>query len=560
MYRYDEFDRTLVAERIATFRRQVQRRLAGELTEDQFKPLRLMNGLYLQLHAYMLRVNIPYGCLSARQLRQLAHIARRHDRGFGHFTTRQNIQYNWIRLDEAPEAMAALAEVEMNAMQSSGNCIRNITSDQYAGRARDEVEDPRPWCELIRQWSILHPEFSYLPRKFKIAVSGAAVDRAAVKFHDVGLYLRRNAAGVVGFEVIAGGGQGRLPFVGHTLRDWLAKEDILSYLEAVLRIYNLGGRRDNPQKARIKVQLNALGPDEFRRVVDEEWEQIRRSPLLAVPRAEIERIARYFADPAWEPLADHPPALAAAVAADPAFAAWHRTNVVAHRAPGYAIVNLSLKAPGIAPGDLTADQMDKVADLADRFSLGELRVSHRQNLVFPDVRQADLPALWAALDKLSLATPNIGQLTDIIACPGLDYCSLANARSIPVAEDITRHFTDAAALADAGEIAINISGCMNACGHHHVGHIGILGVEKNGEEFYQLTVGGSSGRDASLGERLGRGISAADVPPAIGALVARYRELRVDGERFLDTVRRVGVEPFRDAVYGPGAGRDRAVA
>ncbi len=550
MYRYDEFDHTLVAERIATFRRQVQRRLSGDLTEDQFKPLRLMNGLYLQLHAYMLRVNIPYGCLSARQLRQLAFIARRYDRNFGHFTTRQNIQYNWIKLDETPDVLAALAEVEMNAMQSSGNCVRNITADQFAGRARDEIEDPRPWCELIRQWSILHPEFSYLPRKFKIAVSGDPSDRAAVKLHDVGLYLRRNADGVVGFEVIVGGGQGRLPYVGHTIREWLAKDDLLSYLEAILRIYNLGGRRDNPQKARIKVQVNALGPDEFRRLVDEEWEQIRFSPQLAVPRAEIERITAYFADPAWEQRADDTATVADQRKADAAFDAWHRANVVAHRAPGYAIVNLSLKAPGIAPGDLTASQMDRVAELADRFSLGELRVSHRQNLVFPDVRQTDLHALWQELQTLALATPNIGTLTDIIACPGLDFCALANARAIPVAQDIGRHFSDTAALQDIGELTINISGCMNACGHHHVGHIGILGVEKNGQEFYQLTLGGSSAEDASLGDRLGRSIPATEVPVAIEAIVDRYKLLREANERFLDTYRRIGMEPFKDAVYG----------
>lgn len=559
MYRYDEFDHTLVAERIATFRRQVARRLTGELTEDQFKPLRLMNGLYLQLHAYMLRVNIPYGCLSARQLRQLAYIARRYDRNFGHFTTRQNIQYNWIRLDETPDVLAALAEVEMNAMQSSGNCVRNITSDQFAGRARDEIEDPRPWCELIRQWSILHPEFAYLPRKFKIAVSGAPVDRAAVKLHDVGLYLRRNADGVVGFEVIVGGGQGRLPYVGHTIRQWLAKEDLLSYLEAILRIYNLGGRRDNPQKARIKVQVNALGPDEFRRLVDEEWAVIRHSPLLEVPAAEVQRITAYFADPAWETLPDASDALARQRAANPAFDAWYTANVVEHRTAGYAIVNLSLKAPGIAPGDLTADQMDRVADLADRFSLGEIRVSHRQNLVFPDVRQDHLQELWQALQGISLATPNIGTLTDIIACPGLDFCALANARAIPVAQDIGRHFGDAAVLQDIGELTINISGCMNACGHHHVGHIGILGVEKNGQEFYQLTLGGSSGEDASLGDRLGRGISAAEVPAAIEAIVNRYKVLRQGNERFLDTYRRVGLEPFKDAVYGGGTERSRAV-
>ncbi len=560
MYRYDEFDHTLVAERVATFRRQVARRLSGDLTEDQFKPLRLMNGLYLQLHAYMLRVNIPYGCLSSRQLHQLAFIARRYDRNFGHFTTRQNIQYNWIKLDETPDVLAALAAVEMNAMQSSGNCVRNITADQFAGRAQDEIEDPRPWCELIRQWSILHPEFSYLPRKFKIAVSGAPQDRAAVKLHDVGLYLRPNAAGVIGFEVIVGGGQGRLPYVGHTIREWLAKEDLLSYLEAILRIYNLGGRRDNPQKARIKVQVNALGAEEFRRLVDEEWEQIRFTPQLTVPRAEIERITAYFADPAWEQLTDASTTVARQRSADPAFDVWNRANVVAHRTPGYAIVNLSLKAPGIAPGDLTADQMDKVAELADRFSLGELRVSHRQNLVFPDVRQVDLQALWQELQGLSLATPNIGSLTDIIACPGLDFCALANARAIPVAQDIGRHFTDVAALQDIGELTINISGCMNACGHHHVGHIGILGVEKNGLEFYQLTLGGSSGEDASLGDRLGRSISAAEVPVAIEAIVTRYKALREGEERFLDTYRRVGLEPFKEAVYGQNPPRRQAVA
>lgn len=560
MYRYDEFDHTLVAERVATFRRQVQRRLSGELSEDQFKPLRLPNGLYLQLHAYMLRINVPYGCLSSRQLRKLAVIARRYDRDFGHFTTRQNIQFNWIRLDEAPEVLAELAEVEMNTMQSSGNCVRNITSDQFAGRARDEIEDPRPWCELIRQWSILHPEFGYLPRKFKIAVTGAASDRAAVKFHDVGLYLRRNADGVIGFEVIVGGGQGRTPFVGLTIREWLAKEDLFSYLEAILRIYNLGGRRDNPNKARIKIQVNALGIDEFRRLVDEEWAQIRTSPLLSVDPAEVARITAYFQPPAWETLSDETGSLHKQRTAEPAFDAWYKANIVEHRTTGYAIVNLSLKSPGIAPGDLTADQMDRVADLADRFSLGELRVSHRQNLVFTDVRQKDLYELWTELTGLSLATPNIGTLTDIVACPGLDFCSLANARAIPVAQDISKHFSNAATLQDIGELTINISGCMNACGHHHVGHIGILGVEKNGQEFYQLTLGGSSAEDAALGNRLGRGISAAEVPAAIEALVTRYKNLRSDDERFLDTYRRVGIDPFREAVYGDGTAHRREVA
>ncbi|MCL4791738.1 MAG: nitrite/sulfite reductase, partial [Gammaproteobacteria bacterium] len=532
----------------------------GELSEDQFKPLRLPNGLYLQLHAYMLRINVPYGCLSSRQLRKLAFIARRYDRNFGHFTTRQNIQFNWIRLDEAPDILAELAEVEMNTMQSSGNCVRNITADQFAGRARDEIEDPRPWCELIRQWSILHPEFGYLPRKFKIAVTGAASDRAAVKFHDVGLYLRRNAEGVVGFEVIVGGGQGRTPFVGLTIREWLAKEDLFSYLEAILRIYNLGGRRDNPNKARIKIQVNALGIDEFRRLVDEEWAQIKSSPLLSVDPAEVARIATYFAPPAWEDLPEEAAALDKLRKAEPAFDAWYRANIVEHRTPGYAIVNLSLKSPGIAPGDLTADQMDKVADLADRYSLGELRVSHRQNLVFTDVRQKDLHELWNELEKLSLATPNIGTLTDIVACPGLDFCSLANARAIPVAQAINQHFGDAVGLRDIGELTINISGCMNACGHHHVGHIGILGVEKKGLEFYQLTLGGSSAEDAALGDRLGRAISAEEVPAAIEALVTRYKKLRSGDERFLDTYRRVGIEPFREAVYSDSPAARREVA
>jgi sulfite reductase (NADPH) hemoprotein beta-component len=557
MYRYDEFDHRLVAERIATFRRQVSRRLAGDLTEDQFKPLRLMNGLYLQLHAYMLRVNIPYGSLSSRQLRQFAYIARRYDRGFGHFTTRQNIQFNWIRLDEAPDVLADLAAVEVNSMQSSGNCIRNITSDHYAGRARDEIEDPRPWCELIRQWSILHPEFSYLPRKFKIAVSAAEVDRAAVKVHDIGLYLRRNDDGEVGFEVIAGGGQGRLPFIGHTLRPWLAKAELFPYLEAILRVYNLGGRRDNIHKARIKIQLQALGADEFRRLVEAEYDAVRGSPLLAVPQAEVDRIAAYFAPPAWETLPDETAALDARAGADPAFAAWHRANVALHRQPGYAIVTLTLKSPNGAPGDITADQMDAVADLADRYSLGEIRVSHRQNLVFTDVRQRDLPVLWQALRALDLASPNHGMLTDLIACPGLDYCSLANARSISVAQDLQRHFSDNAAVAALGELTLNISGCMNACGHHHVGHIGILGVEKNGEEFYQLLLGGSSGHDASLGERLGPGIRAEEINGAIERLLDTYREHRSGSERFLDTYRRVGPEPFKAGVYGDAAGRSR---
>jgi len=559
MYRYDQFDHRLVAERISEFRRQAQRRLDGELSEDQFKPLRLMNGLYLQLHAYMLRVNIPYGTLGSGQLRAFAEIARRYDRGFGHFTTRQNIQFNWIRLEDTADILEALARVEINTMQSSGNCVRNITSDQYAGRARDEIEDPRPWCEIIRQWSILHPEFSYLPRKFKIAVTGSPNDRAAVRVHDIGLRMHRNAEGKAGFEVIVGGGLGRLPFIGKTIREWLDPVDLLSYLEAILRVYNLGGRRDNIHKARIKVQLNALGADEFRALVDEEWAQIRPSPLLSLPQAEIERIHAFFAPPAWEQLTAQDELLASQAKADPEFSRWLDSNVVEHIRSGYAIVNLSLKDASHAPGDLTAEQMDRVADLADRYSFGELRVSHRQNLVFTDVRQDQLHELWQALRDLSLATPNIGRLTDIIACPGLDYCALANARSIPVAQDIQRH-VGRLDLDAIGELTINISGCMNACGHHHVGHIGILGVDKGGKEFYQFTLGGSSDQHAALGERLGPGLPADQVPGAIETLTHCYRKLRTPGERFVDTVRRVGVTPFREAVYGSTPSRQRAVA
>jgi sulfite reductase (NADPH) hemoprotein beta-component len=555
MYRYDEFDHRLVAERIAQFRRQVARRLAGDLTEDQFKPLRLMNGLYLQLHAYMLRVNIPYGTLHARQLRRFAAIARRYDRGFGHFTTRQNIQFNWIRLEDAADVLAELAGAEINTMQSSGNCVRNITSDQYAGRARDEIEDPRPWCELIRQWSILHPEFSYLPRKFKIAVTGSPNDRAAVRVHDVGLRMHRDEAGRAGFEVIVGGGLGRAPFIGKTIREWLAPEDLLPYLEAILRVYNLGGRRDNIHKARIKVQVNSLGADEFRALVEQEFAGIRQSPLLAVPQAEIDRIHAYFAPPAWEQLDTTLDSIEGQRQADAGFDRWVRNNVVEHRAPGYAIVNLSLKDSAQAPGDLTAEQMDRVADLAERFGYGELRVSHRQNLVFPDVRIDALHALWQELAALSLATPNVGRLTDIVACPGLDFCSLANARSIPVAQAIQQHMA-ARDLDAIGELTINISGCMNACGHHHVGHIGILGVDKGGKEFYQLTLGGSSDQHAALGERLGPGLPAEEVPLAIEAIVNRYRDLREPGERFVDTCRRLGTGPFRDAVYATPAARE----
>jgi sulfite reductase (NADPH) hemoprotein beta-component len=549
MYRYDEFDRTLVDERVEQFRRQVEARLSGELDEDRFKPLRLMNGLYLQLHAYMLRVNVPYGCLSSVQLRRLAHIARTYDKGFGHFTTRQNIQYNWIKLEETPDILAELAAVEMNAMQSSGNCVRNITADHYAGCAEDEIQDPRVWCEILRQYSILNPEFSYLPRKFKIAVTGAPRDRAAVAVHDIGLRMHLNDAGEPGFEVIVGGGQGRTPVIGKTIREWIEPEHIVSYVEAILRIYNMYGRRDNIYKARIKILVNALGIDKYRELVEAEWGEIRDG-VLKIDPAETDRIDAYFQPPAYERLENLHAELEALRSADDAFDAWMRSNVVAHKAAGYAIANISLKAPGKIPGDLSATKMDAVADLADEYSFGQLRVSHRQNLVFTDVRQGDLHTLWQQLSELELATPNIGLASDIIACPGLDYCALANARSIPIAQDIGQYFSGSQKLQQVGELTINISGCMNACGHHHVGNIGILGVDKRGKEFFQLTLGGSSDEHASLGDRVGPGLPQAEVPAAIERIVDAYLQLREGDERFLDTYRRIGMDPFRTAVYG----------
>jgi len=548
MYRYDEFDRTLVDERVEQFRRQVEARLSGDLDEDRFKPLRLMNGLYLQLHAYMLRVNVPYGCMSSVQLRRLAHIARTYDKGFGHFTTRQNIQYNWIKLEETPDILAELAAVEMNAMQSSGNCVRNITADHYAGCAQDEIQDPRVWCEILRQYSILNPEFSYLPRKFKLAVTGAPRDRAAVAVHDIGLRMHLNDAGEPGFEVIVGGGQGRTPVVGKTIREWIEPEHIVSYVEAILRIYNMYGRRDNMYKARIKILVNALGIDKYRELVEAEWNEIREG-VLKIDPAEAERIDAYFQPPAYEHMENLHAELEALRSADDAFDAWMRSNVVAHKVAGYSIVNISLKAPGKIPGDLSAAKMDAVADLADEHSFGELRVSHRQNLVFTDVRQGDLHTLWQQLCELELATPNIGLASDIIACPGLDYCALANARSIPIAQDIGQYFSGSLKLQQVGDLTINVSGCMNACGHHHVGNIGILGVDKRGKEFFQLTLGGSSDEHASLGDRVGPGLPQAEVPAAIERIVDTYLELREADERFLDTYRRVGMDPFRAVVY-----------
>jgi sulfite reductase (NADPH) hemoprotein beta-component len=549
MYRYDEFDARLVTERVQQFRRQAQRRLSGELTEDQFKPLRLMNGLYLQLHAYMLRINIPYGALSSKQMRQLAHIARTYDKGYGHFTTRQNIQYNWIQLKDVPDALADLAAVEMHGIQSSGNCIRNTTSDQYAGVARDELTDPRVYCEIIRQWSTLHPEFSFLPRKFKIAVTGSPNDRAAVKLHDIGLRMHLNDKGETGFEVIVGGGQGRTPFVGKTIRDWLPPEHLLSYLEAILRVYNLDGRRDNKYKARIKILVHQIGADEFRRLVDAEWEQIKDG-TLNLPQSEIDRINTYFAPPAYAQIDDETESLNEQRSRNPEFDAWMRTNIADHKVSGYTIVNISLKSPKQPPGDVTAAQMDALAELADEYSFSELRVNHRQNLVLADVPQKDLLALWVKLVGLDLATPNIGLVSDIIACPGLDYCALANARSIPIAQEISQRFQDLDKAHDIGELTINISGCMNACGHHHVGHIGILGVDKRGKEFYQFTLGGSSDQNASLGDRTGKGFPADEAVDAVETILNTYIRIRNEGERFLDTYRRVGMVPFKEALYG----------
>ncbi len=546
MYRYDAVDRAVLADRAAEFRDQVRRRLSGELTEDQFKPLRLMNGLYLQLHAYMLRVAVPYGSLDPRQMRALADIARRFDRGYGHFTTRTNIQYNWIRLADAPDILDVLAAADLHAIQTSGNCIRNVTADPYAGAAADELEDPRVWCEAIRQWSSLHPEFSFLPRKFKIAVTASPHDRTAAKVHDIGLLLRRGRDGATGFEVIVGGGMGRTPYVGPTLKAFLPSDRLFSYLEAVLRVYNRHGRRDNIYKARIKILVAALGAEAFGREVEAEWEKIGSAGDL--PGSEIARIRDAFTRPE---LADSPAPgdFEARRAAEPAFARFVRNNLRAHKLPGYAIVDVSLKGFGETPGDITADQMDVVADLAERFGLDEIRSTHEQNLVLPHIRLADVHTVWKALDAARLATPNINLISDIIACPGLDYCALANARAICVAQDIARRFEAPDRAEAIGELKIKISGCINACGHHHVGHIGILGVDKKGEEFYQLTLGGSGAEDATVGKMLGPALPIDRVTDAVEAIVDAYLLHRKDGERFLDTLRRTGDAPFREAVY-----------
>lgn len=544
MYKYDQYDQAIVDARVDEFRDQVARRIAGEITEDQFKPLRLKNGLYLQLHAYMLRVAIPYGTLSGAQMHVLADIARKYDRGYGHFTTRQNIQYNWIKLEDAPDILADLAKVEMHAIQTSGESIRNLSSDQYAGAAADEIADPRPWAELLRQATTFHPEFSYLPRKFKIAVTAADEDRAAIRLHDVGLKLVKNDAGALGFEVYIGGGMGRTPFVAPLIRPFLPVENIVSYLEATLRVWNRWARRDNIHKQRIKILVHDLGQEEFTRQVEEEWQAILPNGS-DVPMVEFDRIAAYFAPPAFETGLSDDLGLN-----DPDFAVWVKQQVIAHKAPGYAIVNISVKPIGGIPGDATADQIDLMADLATCYSHDELRITHAQNVVLPHVKKQDLYAMWQALDAAGLATPNLDLVSDIIACPGLDYCSLANARSIPIAQKIAQRFGSFDRQRDLGELKLKISGCINACGHHHAGHIGILGVDRKGTENYQLLLGGSGAEDASLGKITGPGFDEDGIVDAVERTIEKYRELREEGERFLDTYRRVGMDPFKEAIYG----------
>ena len=553
MYRYDEFDHAFVKARVAEFRDQVDRRLAGEITEDQFKPLRLMNGVYLQLHAYMLRIAIPYGTLSSRQLRMLAHIARTYDKGYGHFTTRQNIQFNWPALSDIPAILDDLASVEMHAIQTSGNCIRNVTADHFAGAAADEVADPRPYAEILRQWSSVHPEFSFLPRKFKIAVTGADHDRAAIQTHDIGLHLKKNEHGELGFAVYVGGGQGRTPMVAKKIRDFLPEQDLLSYCTAILRVYNLHGRRDNKYKARIKILVHETGTEELTRQVEAEFAALKESDLK-LPEADIRAIEAYFTPPALPERAEGWAGVAAARKADAGFDAWLRRNVVAHRHPDYASLTISLKGIGEVPGDASDEQMDAIADIVERYAFDELRVSHEQNLVLPHVARADLKAVYDTLVDIGLATANAGLVTDIIACPGLDYCALANARSIPVAQEISTRFGSQARQEEIGDLKIKISGCINACGHHHVGHIGILGVEKKGAELYQITLGGSGDENTSIGEIVGRGFGPSEITDAIETIVETYLANRTDqSETFLDAYRRLGAAPFKEALYGSEA-------
>ncbi len=544
MYKYDEYDQAMVDARVAEFRDQTERRLAGELTEDQFKPLRLMNGLYLQLHAYMLRVAIPYGTLNSEQMKMLGHIARKYDRGYGHFTTRQNIQYNWIKLEDAPDMLADLSTVEMHAIQTSGNCIRNISSDQYAGAAADEIADPRPWAELLRQWSSFHPEFSYLPRKFKIAVIASDEDRAAMRLHDIGIQLVHNDAGKLGAKFFVGGGMGRTPMIGPEIRDFVPADELIHYAEACLRVYNRYGRRDNKYKARIKILVHELGKDEYTRQVEEEFAHMKTLGLNP-PIAELERIGEYFQDPAYEADASDELDLS-----DPDFRIWAEQNTHPHKQAGYAIATISLKPTGGIPGDASADQIDLMADLAKQYSFDELRVTHSQNIVLPHVRKSDLYALWQKLDEAGLAPPNLDLISDMIACPGLDYCSLANARSIPVAQKIGTRFADIGRQKELGELKLKISGCINACGHHHAGHIGILGVDRKGVENYQLSLGGSGAEDVSLAKITGPGFDEDGIVDAGEKVTDVYLRDRTDGERFVDTYRRIGMDPFKEALYG----------
>ncbi|AVH41534.1 nitrite/sulfite reductase [Agrobacterium tumefaciens] len=553
MYRYDEFDHAFVEGRVAQFRDQVERRLSGELAEDAFKPLRLMNGVYLQLHAYMLRVAIPYGTLNSKQMRMLAHIARKYDRGYGHFTTRQNIQYNWPRLSDTPDILSELASVEMHALQTSGNCIRNVTADHFAGAAADEVADPRPYAEILRQWSSVHPEFSFLPRKFKIAVTGAERDRAAIQVHDIGLHLKKNDKGEIGFAVYVGGGQGRTPMIAKKIRDFLPEEDLLSYTTAIMRVYNLHGRRDNKYKARIKILVHETGAEELARQVEVEFAELKNTELK-LPDADIAAITAYFAPPALKDRPEGWESLARWKRADEGFARFVEQNVAPHKHPDYGMVTISLKPIGGIPGDATDEQMELVADIAAEYAFDEIRISHEQNIILPHVALADLEPVYRALVGAGLATANAGLITDIIACPGLDYCALANARSIPVAQEISTRFGSPERQAEIGELKIKISGCINACGHHHVGHIGLLGVEKKGAELYQITLGGSGDENTSIGEIIGRGFEPEKVTDAIETIVDTYLGLRLSKEEiFLEAYRRVGPQPFKDALYGSAA-------
>ena len=555
MYRYDKFDHQITQQRVAQYRDQVRRRLSGELSEDEFRILRLQNGLYMQIHAYMMRIAVPYGLVSGAQMRMFAHIARKYDKGYGHFTTRQNIQFNWLKLENTPDILAELATVEMHGNQTSGNCIRNITSDEFAGVARDEIVDPRPYAEILRQWSTFHPEFAYLPRKFKFAITGATEDRAAIAVHDIGLQAVKNSQGEVGFRVLVGGGLGRTPIIGVEICDFVPWQHAITYLESIVRVYNEYGRRDNAYKARIKILVKALGIAEFKRQVEADWQFTKDGPCT-ITQAELDRVSAFFTAPAYETLPLHDAAVSEHQAENKAFANWCKRNVKPHKQHGYAAVLLSLKKIGIAPGDATERQMDAAAELADRFSFGELRITHMQNLVLADVKQADLFALWEAAKSLGMATPNIGLLSDIICCPGGDFCSLANARSIPLAKAIAERFDNIDFQHDIGEIELNMSGCMNACGHHHVGNIGILGVDKDGEEWYQISIGGAQGNAASLGKVIGRSFKFEQVPAVIERLLEIYVRERFEGERFVDTVGRLGQGPFKQAVYGSEVATD----